>query len=101
MSVEKMSKNSRARLRRKQQETTLSGNSISGSNIKWRIWMLLHKKVDKVAKEVWEFGNSVGVVSQGNEAEVISKLEEMKSRDRLAAVRVDDVGDRVSGNLDV
>lgn len=64
-----------------------SRNSISDSNINWRNWMILNSKPAEVAKEVWEIGNKMVVVREGEEINVIEQLEKMEDRDRRAIRR--------------
>lgn len=57
------------------QGTTISRNTISDTNIKWRNWMIMHKGVEEVAREVWEFGKMMGISYHGNEEEVLKRLQ--------------------------
>lgn len=51
--------------------------------------MIANKEPLESAKEVWEFGKKLGMVSKGNEEEVVSKLEKMEVRERLVSGRAD------------
>lgn len=46
---------------------SLTGISISDSNIRWRNWVLRNKDPHEVAKAIREFGKTLGLSSSGNE----------------------------------
>jgi hypothetical protein len=64
---------------------SLSGNSISDSNISWRNWVIKHGDAREVAQGVWDFGKEVGLVKNGEEGEVLQELLILEERDRVAA----------------
>lgn len=44
--------------------------------------MILKKGREDTAMEVWEVGKWIGMVSKGNEMEIISQLEGLEIRDK-------------------
>lgn len=61
--------------------TTISGTSISDSNINWRNWMIANIEPQETAIKVWNVGRDLGVGDQGNETEIVTRLEALEQRD--------------------
>lgn len=59
--------------------------SNSSSNISWRNCLVDKKKPSVMAREVWDFGKTVGLQCKAPDEEVVRRLEEMENRDKLAA----------------
>lgn len=69
---------------------SLSGDSISDSNIHWRNWMILNKGPHETAVKVWKVGQYLGLKDKGNSDEIVSRLETLEQRDRVASGRHDE-----------
>lgn len=57
---------------------------ISDIKVKWRNWMVMHKGVKEVAKEIGEFGKTVDISVAESEEAVVKHLEELEKWDRVA-----------------
>lgn len=68
-----------------EEEHSISGTSISDSNIEWRNWLTKHKEASEIAQNVWEMGKIMGMSCNGDEAEIVAHLAEMEKRDRKPA----------------
>lgn len=83
LSVGKIGKKPEVSMSENQHEVT--DISISDNDIKWRNWLICNSKVEDIAKEVWEFGRSLGMVEKGDAKKVIEHLSQLESRDREAS----------------
>lgn len=82
--TENSSKSNGSAASSKAKKSTESGskNTPSVSHVNSRIGGSQQGSANNVAKEVWEFGEKMGMVPNGVEEEVVSFLRELEVRDR-------------------
>ncbi|GAB4826153.1 hypothetical protein Ancab_009020 [Ancistrocladus abbreviatus] len=68
---------------RKEEEYNITGISIGDSGIQNMNRLFLTDLGDMSAKEIWEASKSLGAMFEGDENEIIQKIQQMEERDRI------------------
>lgn len=68
---------------------SLSNSSSSNCNSHWKNCLYEKQTSNQMANDMWEFGKLLGLKCNGNEGEIVIRLEIMEHRDRKAAGRED------------
>lgn len=62
--------------RRRGQDQVCSNSNLNmvGSELERSSWVMLHRNVVEVAKDVWDFGKQIGLIYKGEEGEIVQEL---------------------------